>query len=367
MKTLRLFLQFIFVIANVLVVAFFIAAAYSDRVSPESSLTFSYLGLGFPILAFLNIAFIAYWVFFREWKYCLIGVVALLICWTPVRSYLPFHLPQEEVPTEDVLKILTYNVMGFGYKGHTKNNPNEILKYIANSQADIVCLQEYAEFESEKHLTRKKIIEVLHMYPYRSFIILSDTKYSNIGISVFSKYPLSESRQIRYKSSFNGSSIHQVNVKGTNITLVNNHLESFKLTSKDRSSYSSFIKNMGANSFEELRGSIGQKLGPAFTIRARQAEIVANEIKKAKSEYIIVCGDFNDTPISYAHRTVQGSLLDAFAESGMGLGVSYNQNLFWFRIDHILHSANMKAINCTVDKVAYSDHYPVWSYLQFKR
>ena len=54
----------------------------------------------------------------------------------------------------------------------------------------------------------------------------------------------------------------------------------------------------------------------AFRIRAKQAEAVSEEIKNAKGDYVLVCGDFNDTPISYAHRTIQGDLTDAFAESG---------------------------------------------------
>ena len=28
--------------------------------------------------------------------------------------------------------------------------------------------------------------------------------------------------------------------------------------------------------------------------------------------------------------------MDAFAESGRGMGITYNQNFFWFRIDNIL-------------------------------
>ena len=89
-------------------------------------------------------------------------------------------------------------------------------------------------------------------------------------------------------------------------------------------------------------------------------------LKKIDTDYVLVCGDFNDTPISYAHRTIQGPLKDAYAASGCGVGVTYNENFFWFRIDNILHSANMKPINCTVDKVRYSDHYPLWCYLQLK-
>ena len=85
-----------------------------------------------------------------------------------------------------------------------------------------------------------------------------------------------------------------------------------------------------------------------------------------KFPYLIIMGDFNDTPISYAHRTIQGDLVDAFAESGRGMGVTYNQNFFWFRIDNILHSPNMTAFNCSVDKVSYSDHYPLWCYLRLE-
>lgn len=62
----------------------------------------------------------------------------------PVTRYFPFHDRVDDIPKENVLKVLTYNVMGFGYKGHTEDAPNPIIRYIANSGADIVCLQEYA-------------------------------------------------------------------------------------------------------------------------------------------------------------------------------------------------------------------------------
>ena len=132
---------------------------------------------------------------------------------------------------------------------------------------------------------------------------------------------------------------------------------------EDRFKYSQIIGNLGSEGLSELKGSLQQKLGTAFQIRAGQAETVAKEIKEAKGEYVLVCGDFNDTPISYAHRTIQGNLVDAFAASGRGLGISYNQNKFWFRIDNILHSSNIKSYRCTVDKVRYSDHYPMWCYI----
>ena len=227
-------------------------------------------------------------------------------------------------------------------------------------------MQEYATAKSEKSLTASKIYDALSMYPYRSVFYQSSTKFQSFGIAVFSKYPLSNSRMVKYDSDYNGSSVHEVNIKGKKLTLINNHLESFKLTMEDRTRYSSLIKSFSSDGLGDLKGAFEQKLGPAFRIRAKQAEAVSEEIKNAKGDYVLVCGDFNDTPISYAHRTIQGDLTDAFAESGRGMGITYNQNFFWFRIDNILHSPNMTSMNCSVDKVAYSDHYPLWCYLKLE-
>lgn len=364
LKTLKILFHSLFVLANVLVVILFIASAYSDRISPEKSILFSYLGLAFPVLFVANVCFIIYWLFLWKWKYLLIGLLSVLICWGPVKRYFPFHKRVEDIPKENVIKVLTYNVMAFGYKDHTKESPNAIIRYIANSGADVVCLQEYAVSKSDKNLTSQKLYEALDMYKYRSVIPISSTKYQSFGIAVFSKFPITNSRRIQYDSSFNGSSIHELDVNGKKIVLINNHLESFKLTMEDRSRYSAFIKNMNTETLDGIKAALEQKLGPAFRIRAKQADAVANEIKKVNGDYLLVCGDFNDTPISYAHRTIQGILTDAFVESGMGPGITYNRNFFLFRIDNILHSSNMTAMNCTVDKVRYSDHYPLWCELQ---
>lgn len=362
METLRLLVKTLVAAANATVVVLLIASAYSDRVSPNTVLFFSYLGLAFPVLCALNLCFVLYWLFVREWRLLLVALCAFVVCLGPLMAYFPWH-SRESVPEGKVMKVLTYNVMSFAYKDHTKKSPNEIIDYIARSGADIVCLQEYAVGKQKGLLTQGKVNEALSMYPYRSVILVRTSGNINGGIAVFSKYPITSSRRIKYESDFNASSVHEIDVDGKKLTLVNNHLESFKLTMEDRSRYAAFLKNISTNAFDEIKGSIERKLGPAFKIRARQAEAVAKEIAAAKGDYVLVCGDFNDTPVSYAHRTVQGALVDAFAESGRGMGVTYNQNMFRFRIDNILHSRNMRSVNCTVDKVRYSDHYPLWCYI----
>lgn len=355
MKMLKLLFHSLVVFANVIVILLFIAAAYSDRIEPSAGIVFSYLGLGFGVIAFLNLCFFIYWIILRRWVMVMVVAASFGLCWGAVSTYFPLHCSKQQ-PPEGALKILTYNVMGFAYKNHTEKSPNEIVEYIANSGADIVCLQEYMVYPSEKQLTSQKLFKALKMYPYH--------KVMDKSLAVFSKYPITQSRQINYKSAANGSAIHQIEVKGKKLILINNHLESLKLTSEDKTKYKVFIKSLGSDQFDGLKGTFQQKLGPAFRLREKQADTIAMEVKDAGDHYILVCGDFNDTPVSYAHAKVAERLVDSFAESGCGLGVSYNQNLFFFRIDHILHSPNMKAYNCTVDrKIKASDHYPVWCYV----
>ena len=74
LKTLKLLFKSLFVLANVLIVVLFVISAYSDRVSPDTILSFSYLGLVFPILCVLNLCFILYWLFLWEWRFLLIGL-----------------------------------------------------------------------------------------------------------------------------------------------------------------------------------------------------------------------------------------------------------------------------------------------------
>ena len=367
MKVLRFLFRSFFLTAHIGVVILFLLSAVSDRISPASFPLFAYLGLGFPVFCFLNVAFTFYWLFIHEWRFIWIGLLAFVLCWGQVKLYFPVHAPVEEIPQERTIKLLTYNIMSFAYKEHTDEHPNPVIEYIAQSDADIVCLQEYAEDTHANYLTKRKIYRALKMYPYRSIIYLGKTGRLRSGIAVFSKFPIEKSRRIKYDSEFNGSSLHIVRLpEDKKLLLVNNHLESFKLTTEDRTRYAAFLKGTASDNLEFLKGSLQQKLGTAFKIRAAQAQKVAEVVRETESDYVVVCGDFNDTPISYAHHTLQQGLVDAFSESGCGMGISYNQNCFWFRIDHILHSSNMKSLNCTVDDIDYSDHYPIWCYLQLE-
>lgn len=102
----------------------------------------------------------------------------------------------------------------------------------------------------------------------------------------------------------------------------------------------------------------------AATIRSPQVDIVLKYIKRDRSRYVIVCGDFNDSPISYTCNRFGKKLVSAFVESGNGPGYSYNKDLFYVRIDHVFHSENLKSFATQIDRsIKTSDHYPLITYI----
>lgn len=97
--------------------------------------------------------------------------------------------------------------------------------------------------------------------------------------------------------------------------------------------------------------------------RAEQADLIAKHIKNCNYP-VILCGDFNDVPMSYTYHTIANSLTDAFRKSGNGVGATYTGTYMPFRIDFILYSKGLKAVDYKTGNISLSDHYPVSSTLQ---
>ncbi|MDR1681828.1 MAG: endonuclease/exonuclease/phosphatase family protein [Candidatus Symbiothrix sp.] len=329
-------------------------SAFADRVSPLTSRYIPFLGLFFPFILAFNVAFGVFWLLFRQWKQFFLTVVVLFICWASIRTYFSFHNRTKNLP-ENCVKMLTYNTMSLGrHHRHTKSDPNPILQYIVEQDPDILCLQEYV---AGWNLPEAEIRRILKSMPYFC-------TYPN-GLALFSKFPILSSRKIPIESNFNSSMLAELDVNGRKLTLINNHLESNKISADERNEYYDLTKDWDKDRWESFTYRMYQRLNPAFQLRAKQAVTIRRLIDESKNPYIIVCGDFNDTPISYSRRVIKGDLVDAFVESGSGMGISFNSNRFLFRIDYIFHSKNIKSYNCTVGKLKASDHYPVWTYLEF--
>lgn len=106
------------------------------------------------------------------------------------------------------------------------------------------------------------------------------------------------------------------------------------------------------------------KLKRAGTERAKQARLI-RQIADGITGAVVICGDFNDTPQSYAYRKIRDDFSDAYVSTGFGPGITYNEQGFWFRIDHILYNNVLRAVDSRIVRQKHSDHYPLRATLQW--
>ena len=342
---------------NVLVAVGFLICAYSPYISPVHHPRWACAGLFFPIFLALNAAFCVFWLLVRK-RYALFPLCVFLLGWGALTTYLPWQFTKADEPKGEVIKVLTYNTLGMHpEKDEEGKEVNPILDYVLQSDADIVCLQ---EFPCDNKTLKKELKKV---YPYAETMKFSGGN----GVGCFSRFPILGTKRIPYESANNGSGAFRLEFGQDTLLLVINHLESNKLDAHDKEVYTDMLKKPDEEKVKEGGKYLLHKLADAVAIRAPQADSVAKYVKEHPSKYTVVCGDFNDSPLSYAHRVIGEGLQDAFVERGSGVGVSYNRNHLYFRIDHLFASPAFRVLSCEVDNsIQASDHYPLWCLLEKK-
>lgn len=337
--------------ANVVTVVLMLLVGYSDRLDPVEHPLLANAGLAFPLFIFLNVCFLVFFLFFKK-KYALVPFAGFVLCYQPMRTYCPFNVSRD-VPA-GALKVLSYNVHGFIADNPPEDSPNPILDYVLGSDADIVCLQ-------EAHLNADIIEQAARVYPYADSVI-----HTGRGdcLVLFSKHPILSKERIMYKSRGNLSAAFRVKVGGETVTVVNNHFETSGLSLADRAGFKEMVKgNSGKDTIRAESRRLAVKLGESVKIRAPQVDAVAEYVSKCSGP-VILCGDFNDSPISYARRTLARLLTDCYVATGNGPGISYHHNAIFVRIDNLMCSDHFRPYGCKVDRSnAYSDHYPIYCFL----
>lgn len=330
--------------------------AYSPYLSPVEHPVLACAGLFLPLFMVFNLFMLCFWLLVKR-VYMVLPLFFFVAGWNAVWTYLPLNINKVESEGQgDTIKLLTYNIMGMpAGKGRKALAENPIVDYLKQSEADIVCLQEFPVYN---HSIRKQLSKT---YPYIKTIILGGRN----GLACLSKYPILSVRRIPYVSAYNGSMLLRIKAGKDTLTVMCNHLESNKLNVKDKETYQDLLHSPGKNKVEKGGKQLLHKLSDAVAIRAAQADTIAQVIRRDKARYQIVCGDFNDSPISYTHRIISEHLQDAYVEAGLGPGFSYNRDLIYFRIDHVFVSPSFQVLSCKVDRsISISDHYPVWCLLK---
>lgn len=335
-------------------------AAY---ISPDGAWLFPFFGLTYFFWLIVNVLFILVWLILK-WKYTLLGISVILLG-------LPIHLRQtafrytaaEKEPGPSDMRVMSYNVQLFGLYNwkDNKKHRNEMFRFLRKADPDIACFQEYFYEETDYFETTDTLVKILDAdnVHFESASSLHGTHHW--GAATFSRYPIVHRGKIKFEKSRGNICLYSDVVKGKdtlrifNVHFESNHLETEKI---DRlAEGDSTARIIAFDMFKALRRS--------YRKRAKQVDVVREAIENSPHP-VIVCGDFNDTPVSYTYSQIAHGLKDAFLESGTGLGFTYAGKIPFLRIDYILHDKSLKSSGFKVGKnKKLSDHYPVECVFEF--
>lgn len=359
-KQLKTFTVQLLTGANIATIVVLLLVGYSDRLNPTDHPMLSTVGMTFPFFLLANMGFLFFWLVFK-WSRVWVPVAGFFLAYVPISIYMPIH-PAQDVP-EGVIKLISYNVCCYGGNYKYEDGFGKVAEYLRDQQPDIVCVQEDAD-------TWRRYVfqEYAKFLPYNDTLILVNNNLTINALGIHTRYPIVKRERLAYESKGNGSGAWWLQVGDDTLIVVNNHFESCHLTKEDRRQYRQLIKGeIPRDSMRAESQLLLVKLAEANAKRAAQIRKVKQYVEEHSAYPVIVCGDFNDNPISYSRHEMAKGLTDCFVSTGRGIGLSYNQKAFSFRIDHVFCSKDIQPYNCQIDnKMDASDHYPVLCWLKIR-
>jgi len=315
----------------------------------------SVFSLTFPFWAGATCILFLLGLVFRS-KSCLVPLLGIVCAAGSVRDYFPVNLSSPA--PKGCLKVMTYNTQLWGAYFKDEDGELSVPRYICSQQPDVACLQ---EVDYSKVSDTLSVYRTMHRYGYN--YKSAKAGYGTFGLATHWKILRV---QVICNSFANGAVAYYVMPqRGDTLIVVNAHLQSMGLSGEERETYSQLVHNPERTSAIHGERMLIKKIADAGVVRAQQTDSLARFIDHHKGNKLIVMGDFNDTPISYAHHAVCSRLTDVFRATANGLGRSFNRDAMHVRIDHAFCSKHWKPYAAQVDAtVPFSDHYPLIFYLK---
>ncbi len=343
---------------NWIAVALLLLSYLAGKASPSHFAVVALFGLVYPILFFVNLFFVLFWLLRKDPR-LLLSLLILLMGFPHIRNNFSFHTGRN-TPTNTSLKILSYNVQGFAQQNKATLKPQvkaDILSFLVKENPAIICLQEYAG--TKKDLFRKgNRNSYFHSY-------YTQKGNKNTGILTVSKYPIIHKNYLKFKGYRTFGLFTDIVIRKDTLRLINVHLASISLEKADLD----LLTQTPSSDWEKPKVrhhfmAIYQKLQKAFRLRERQLSLVIKTVKSSPYP-VVLCGDFNDTPSSNAYYRVAALLQDAFKKKGNGLGATYAGPLPFLRIDYFFTPHGLKVISYKKYRLRFSDHFPIEMAVQF--
>jgi endonuclease/exonuclease/phosphatase family metal-dependent hydrolase len=352
------------ILGSVLSILALLLSYISVFVHPETLRYLPVFGLGYLIIVGIHFLLLIVWIFFKSRVWFLIMFGALLLGGNLHFRSISIGWDDENTLKSEEYKILSYNVRLFDVYNQdpakAKQNKKSIFDYLESSKADIYCFQEfYHQDGSEEYNTKKILGERLNTPYHHARLSVSDYNKQSFGVAIFSKHEIVSQGEVSFdevEKTFNYCIYVDIVSNKDTLRIYNVHLQSIHFQKDD---YALFNEDNPQASNENSQAfKLLNKVLDAYPIRAEQA-VKLTEHMKMSPHPIIVCGDFNDAPMSYTYNQFHRFLEDAFVNTSFGIGRTYAGKVPAGRIDYIFYDESMGSRNFVIQEEKLSDHYAI--------
>jgi endonuclease/exonuclease/phosphatase family metal-dependent hydrolase len=346
--------------ANVFLVLFTLLAYISPYISPTIFWPLSFLGLVFPFLVLFNVIFVLFWGLLRK-RYFIYSLLTIVVGWGHVLSFIGFGNNQPQAVKEGSFKFTSFNAHSIVPKKEALNQEwkkvyGEFADFITREDAQVFCFQEVPNLPRAIRKSNEQAEKPIDP----AYRILQDRG----GLGIMTKLPVLQTHSKYYDYRTNGYQWADIQLNDRQVVRVFNlHLQSNGIThmTNDVASNGNIQEK---KTWKRIKSIMGQYKRAAQK-RARQVEEVLEAIQQSPYP-VIVCGDFNDVPASYAYRVFSENLQDAFKEKGGGWATTYTGPIPGLRIDYIFVSHRFDIRSFYTGKRNFSDHKPVSTVIRLR-
>ena len=349
---IMVFVLSLLAVVGLIAMALSVTNAY---INPQNFIWTTVFGLAFWEILIFNVAVFLLLLLFWSNKIW-IAVAALVVAIPGIAKSFSFGTTNE---AENSIRVMSYNVHNFQHVDHeTGQEPfaEQVMEMVREKAPDILCCQEFSGFCSQ--LSRPDCIE--HFAGQAGFqYIYYNRKNGYGGNVIFSKYPLAK---VSEDSGFGKENTYGVMVevdageKGK-FHLANVHLLSYMITDDEIDVLTNTADH--SDNIDTVRKTVLHKLSYAFQRRSDELQTVLQAMPPVNGP-ILICGDFNEPPLSYNYRQMQkAGYVDTFTKAGFGIKPTYAGKLPLLRIDYIWANDEVRPLAFERYKYKASDHYPI--------
>jgi endonuclease/exonuclease/phosphatase family metal-dependent hydrolase len=359
-------LKGLFKALTILTLICLLLAYLSPFVHPKTIPFLPFFGLSYPIFLLVSILLLIIYSLAKS-RWALVIVFFVVIGGNLHFRQFPMGSSKINIENVEGIKVMSFNVRLFDLYNWSVDvsNKNRLktFDFLEKNSPDVVCFQEfYQQDKTTNFPTRDSLIKRLQTVDFHERYSYKSRGRQHFGIAMLSKYPMISKGEVPLQleegeKSDNYCIFADIVKNEDTIRIYNVHLQSIKLKKND---YTLFDKD--GNPIQDQSSAIENtlfKLSSAYPRRADQAKLVVKHAQTSPYP-VVICGDFNDTPMSYTYNEFNKSYVDAFRETSYGIGSTYAGKIPAGRIDYIFHSRDIEAFDFQIQNSVVSDHRAIW-------